>query len=113
MLIKELRPIAQLLDRSGESGYEDTLNQQNEKFEDAELTPSAKILKAMRDQDTSFFQFAIDKSIEHQNFFSEPRLPFQKNRKLIDEARNSIHCQQILEAADDKPFAEFLHQYFS
>jgi len=112
-LVGELRPIAQLLDKSGESGYEEALNQQNEKFEDPELTPSAKILKTMRDQDISFFQFAIAKSLEHQGFFNEPNLSSEENRMFANEARNSIHCQETLEAADTRSFADFLDHYFS
>ena len=72
-----------------------------------------KILKTMRDQDISFFQFAIAKSLEHQGFFNEPNLSSEENRMFANEAKNSIHCQEALEAADAKSFADFLDQYFS
>jgi glutamate--cysteine ligase len=112
-LVTELRPIAQLLEKSGEQGYQIALDLQMEKFENPELTPSAMMLKTMTEQDISFFQFAMEKSIEHGDFFQRNSLSTEENNKFNSEAENSIHCQEALEAADTQSFEEFLKQYFS
>jgi len=111
-LIAKLMPIAQLLDNYEDSGYQNALNLQQEKFENPELTPSARILNNMREQDISFFQFALQKSAEHHQFFQQNELPPKEHQKFINEANNSIHCQKVLEAADVGSFEEFLEQYF-
>ena len=112
-LLLRLTPLAELLDSCGETGYRRSLTQQQEKFEAPELTPSARILETMRDTDASFFQFAMDQSLAHQQFFKNRPLTPQENRRFVDEAQISIQCQQALEAADTSPFDQFLEQYFS
>ena len=112
-LILQLTPLAELLDSCGETGYRQSLTRQQEKFEAPELTPSARILEIMRDRDISFFQFAMDQSLSHQQLFQNHTLAPEENRRFVDEAQYSIQCQQALEAADSLPFEQFLEQYFS
>ena len=112
-LVAELQPIAQLLDNSGETGYGEALSQQREKFGNSELTPSAQILKAMRDRDISFFQFGLEQSVKHQHYFQAKDIPPEDKVKLIADAKNSIHCQEVLEEADTQSFEVFLNRYFS
>ena len=108
----ELRPIAALLDSSGEVGYEVALDEQLHKFENPESTPSAKILKTMKDQEISFFEFAMTKSTAHKRYFEAFQLSQKEKDALSGEAKNSIHCQKALEAADSLSFEEFLDQYY-
>ena len=112
-LVTELRPIASLLDSSGETGYETALDKQLKKFENPELTPSAKILANMMDRNISFFEFAMTKSTEHKHYFDALQLSQNEKDFLSHEARNSIHCQTVLEAADSQSFEEFLNLYYS
>ncbi len=112
-LLLQLTPLAELLDSCGETGYRRSLTQQQEKFEAPELTPSARILEIMRDRDISFFQFAMEQSLSHQQLFQNHTLTPEENRRFVDEAQYSIQCQQALEAADTSPFDQFLEQYFS
>ena len=112
-LVAELRPIAALLDSSGEVGYEVALDEQLHKFENPESTPSAKILKTMKDQEISFFEFAMTKSTAHKRYFEAFQLSQKEKDALSGEAKNSIHCQKALEAADSLSFEEFLDQYYS
>jgi glutamate--cysteine ligase len=112
-LLLQLTPLAELLDSCGETGYRQALTQQKDKFVAPELTPSARILEIMRDRDISFFQFAMEQSLSHQQLFQNHTLTPEENRRFVDEAQYSIQCQQALEAADSLPFDQFLKQYFS
>jgi glutamate--cysteine ligase len=112
-LLLQLTPLAELLDSCGETGYQQALTQQREKFEMPELTPSARILEIMRDRDISFFQFAMEQSLSHQQLFQNHMLTPEENRQFVSEAQYSTQCQQALEAADSLPFEQFLRHYLS
>jgi len=112
-LLNQMRPIADLLEKSGEIGYRDALAQQTMKFEDPELTPSAQILASMRNQDISFFEFAMNQSRKHQEFFQRKLLSKAEEQRFRDEADNSLKCQLALESADTLSLDNFLDQVLS
>lgn len=112
-LLHRMQPIADLLDEFGQIGYRDALTKQAEKFENLELTPSARILATMRDHDISFFEFAMNQSRKHQDFFQHKTLSDSEEQRFVNEARNSLKCQLALEAADTLSLDHFLDQILS
>ncbi len=104
-----MEPICTLL---GES-YSISLKQQLKLIRDPDLTPSARILAAMSEQDEGFFQFAQRMSQQHQSYFAELELDAKREQLFSDEAERSRQRQLDLEAVDEQPFEKFLQEYFA
>ncbi len=113
-LLQAMQPVCDLLDKwDTTKPYTATLRQQMACVEDPELTPSARMLREMREHGEGFFLFAKRKSLQHRDFFSSLAPNAQIYRLLLDEAESSIERQRQLEQADKQTFAEFLADYFA
>ncbi|VAW80348.1 Glutamate--cysteine ligase [hydrothermal vent metagenome] len=113
-LLSEMQAVAGLLDQSAEgSPYCDALAAQQKKVENPELTPSARMLREMRDRGEAFYHFAKRMSEIHQHFFTNLPLSEDKRRFYRDLANKSIEDQKAREAADVLDFDAYLKQYFS
>ncbi len=103
-----------LLDKGAEKHfYCDALQQQLAKVEDADLTPSARVLADMDEHGEEFYHFALRKSREHQQWFAERPLDETRRAEFERVARESIERQREIEASDEVSFEEFLHDYFA
>jgi len=113
-ILDDMQGVCELLDATHASGvYGSALAQQRDKVLDPECTPSARMLAEMRARGEGFFHFAMRMSQQHRDYFrglglSERRLA--EFRRLSEQSRQQ---QQAIEAADDKPFGEFLREYFA
>ncbi len=112
-LLAAMQPLCQWLDQSGSGGYVDALLMQMAKIEDAELTPSAQILADMSFRNESFYQYALRRSREWANYFADQELSDEVMAKFRQSASESHARQAELEAQPQKPFAEFLGDYFA
>ena len=102
-----------LLDKDGETPvYCATLQQQKEKIEDPELTPSARILSEMIENKEEFSEFSLRMSKQHQQWFAERPLGVDKQREFEKIALESHERQQKIEHDDELPFERFLQNYF-
>ena len=109
-----MQPFAALLDTvHGSSLYQDSLARQREKFDDANCTPSARILEEMLQQEDGFFSFAMRKSKEHWRFFRERSLSEESRLRHASEAKASIEKQARMEAEPQQSMDEYLDNYFS
>lgn len=108
------RPLAELLDRAhGSSDYTHAWEEQRQKVDAPELTPSARILDTMSCQSIPFFRFAMNQSIAHKGFFQEhPLLPDELARHEA-VAQASLAEQKAMESADDVDFDTFLARYLA
>ena len=93
--------------------YSSSLNHQINKFNDASLTPSARILNIMKDDGLPFFKFALKKSQEHQIYYSQQQLSAEQQRFFDKAAEQSHKDQQQIESADTLSFDDYLKEYFS
>lgn len=109
-----LLPICEILEE-GLPGkpYSESLMIQRYRLQDADLTPSARMLTEMRDKRESFFQFAQRMSKQHQHTFSQQEHSSQDQRLLRQEATDSWQRQRELEDSDRVSFDQFLQDYFS
>ena len=107
-----IREVAALLDENG-SGYAAVVDAQRETVAQPDLTPSARILHHMRTEGASFFELALETSRQQHRYFSELRLPAEKEAWLEELARESIARQMRLEAESDVPFADYLRDHFA
>ena len=107
-----IRDVAALLDEDG-GGYASAVDSQRETAANPELTPSARILHHMRAEGASFFELALETSRQQHRYFTELRLPAEKEAWLENLARESIARQVDLEAESGPPFADYLRDHFA
>jgi glutamate--cysteine ligase len=113
-LLEEMRSVCELLDQ-GVPGtpYCTALDEQLRKVHDPELTPSARMLREMRDRHEGFYHFARRMSEIHQHFFNNLPLSDARERYFTELAVKSLQDQTAREAADELSFAEYLERYFA
>ena len=113
-VLAALEPICELLDRGqADKPYHRSLAAQQAAMEDAELTPSARILRDMRERGESFFRFAKRLSEAHRTRYLGHPLPPAVAARFAAEAKASLEEQAAIEAADTLSFEEYLHRYFA
>jgi glutamate--cysteine ligase len=113
-LCTAMRPVAELLDRANDSDdYSTSLAVQHACVDDASRTPSARILRSMREHDEEYFHFAKRKALEHQQYFCNRELSEERMSLFRQAAAESIAKQKQIEAQDGPGFAEFLQQYYA
>lgn len=93
--------------------YCDALQQQWAKIADPDLTPSARMLAEMDQNGEEYYEFALRKSRQHQQWFNERPLDDAKRQQFERLARESLAKQKVIETADDIPFETFLKNYFA
>jgi glutamate--cysteine ligase len=74
-------------------------------------TPSAKLIKEMRDNSASFFEYALEVARQHRSYFVSLPLDRAKEDILEAEAARSLADAAMLEAKDDVAFVEYLRRY--
>jgi len=111
-LLERIRPVAELLDTlRGDSQHAEAIKAQAAKLADAELTPSAKVLAALRANGKSFGAFALAQSEKHAaHFRSHP--PSAAEAAYFDGlAAVSLADQAEMEAAPQSNFDDYVAAY--
>lgn len=112
-LLDGIAAIAEILDSAhGGNDYQRVCNEQREKLTNPELTPSATILKDMREQQKPFFRFAMDLADQHRDYFLQRPLPEATASYFRDHTETSLAKQRNIEAADTLDFEAYLSQYY-
>lgn len=114
-IVGDVRVIAELIDREeGSDAYASAVDSQLAQVDDPELTPSARVLRSMREAGTGFFHFAMDAAIGHKAYFDAlAALEGERLAVYTDEARASIDRQKVIEKNDTMSFDEYLSKYYS
>ncbi|RDE18993.1 glutamate--cysteine ligase [Motiliproteus coralliicola] len=112
-LLDQTMKVAELLDRvHGSSCHSRSVQQQRLKLADSELTPSAQILRLMKERGQGYDEFVLAQSKQHrERLLSEPLTDSQR-QGLEELARRSHQQQQQMEQAEQPPFDQFLEDYF-
>jgi glutamate--cysteine ligase len=109
-----MEPIAQALDKAHDSDdYSRDLKAQGNKVRDPELTPSARILREMREQDLPFFRLAMAYSERWAQYYRNRELPAGERERLEQEAVHSLAAQGEIEQRDDVSFEQYLDNFYS
>ena len=112
-LLDEIMQVAELMDRvHGGSCYCRTVQQQREKLADSELTPSATVLRLMRERGESYAEFVLQQSLQHRDRLMRESLSDGLRLELVELAERSHRQQQQMEAAHQPDFDTFLADYF-
>jgi glutamate--cysteine ligase len=113
-LLSQLGPVAQLLEQAtASSGYSSSLQEQVAKIADPELTPSARILREMRERDLPFFRLAMAYSEQWADYFRSRQLTPQLQAEFEQESRRSVQARKEIENADNISFEQYLGNYYS
>jgi glutamate--cysteine ligase len=112
-ICKDLYPLAQILDKKNKTqSFIRSLRAQQDKFSDAQKTPSAKIIKTLKEEKLSFFDFAKQKSILYKQKFRNKKIK-QKNLQKIQQSVVDSHLQfDKLQNSPQIPFDQFLKNYY-
>lgn len=104
---------AALLDQSnGDEDYLNAVTQQYAKLSNPELTPSARVLAAMKAQDKSFFEHTLELAESHRQYFSTHILSASELTEFQTLATKSLAEQEQLEQSPHIPFDEYLAKYY-
>lgn len=95
------------------SVYSDALQAQLNLLQDANETPSAKILAEMRREKEAFFPFSMRYSQQHYHYFRSLELPPAIEQMFARETVKSLQQQRYLESTQEVSFDEYLERYFA
>jgi glutamate--cysteine ligase len=113
-ILDTMQPICALLDEGSlDRHYQLALQQQMAVIDNPSLTPSARILACMRENDQEFGCFAGNTSALHKHYFTAQPLDPHTQHQFEDMVANSIKKQADIEASDKVGFDEFLSHYFA
>ncbi|ROS01973.1 glutamate-cysteine ligase [Sinobacterium caligoides] len=92
--------------------YRQALQQQREKLEDPEKTPSARILADMTKAGVGYFHFAMDQSKRQQQLYLQQPMAAKDADLCARQATQSIERLQTVESEQELPFKDFLSDYY-
>ena len=111
-LLGEIEYSAAILDHSHHTtDYSDALSAQAAKVIDPELTPSARILRLMRENNLPFCKFGMQASEMISQHFAKSTMSADKQHHFTAASAQSLAAQAAIEAQDSLSFDEFLRQW--
>lgn len=111
-LLDDISRCAGLLDGAlGEQAYVDSVELQRGKVRDPELTPSATLLRTLREDGISFQEFALRQSAEHASALRTAGLSSAQAARAKEEADRSLAEQASLESGDTETFDEYVERF--
>ena len=112
-ILNDMKPVAEQLDQAHQStGYSDSLAKQLASVLDDSLTPSAKILSTLADNNQSMLAFTLDQSRAFARELQSHRIADSTERQLKDDVETSLAKQQELEQNESVGFDEYLADYY-
>jgi glutamate--cysteine ligase len=112
-LLDAMTPVARLLDGQGDGPCQRSLGLQRAKAQDPDLTPSARMLEAMRERGECFAAFARRLSEQHRDWLQEQPIDPSRQVELERTVAESWAKQAEIEASEDEDFDTFLARYFA
>ena len=82
------------------------------RIEDSELTPSARVLREMREQDIPFFRLAMNYSEEWATHFRRRSLSPEIQSEFESERERSLAAQAALEQDHSTSFEDYLQTFY-
>jgi glutamate--cysteine ligase len=113
-LCNKMTAVASLLDRANYSeNYFSSVKSQIASVFEPDLTPSARMLAEMRENDEGFFHHAQRMSIHHNQYYKNHALSENKIQFFERMASESLVKQKQIESEDRISFDEYLDNYFN
>ena len=111
-VVDSVAEIADLLDADGE-GYVGAVELARAALRDPERTPSAALLRDLRAERATFFEYTLALARGHRDYFLGLGLGAEQERRLEDVAAESLAEVAALESAPAPPFDAYLRGYFA
>jgi glutamate--cysteine ligase len=113
-LISHIASLAALLDKqAGTQAHQESLQAQRDKLHNPDLTPSARVLAAIRQEQGSFNQFALKQSVYFAEHFKARPLSADDTAYFDNLAQLSLTQQAEMEQNQTGSFDEFIEDYRS
>jgi len=111
-LLDRVLEYAALLDAQGAGDeHQQAVMAQRRKLDDPELTPSATLLRQLREEDISFHEFTLRQSRAHRHTLLSSPLADNTRKALEQAAAESIKEQAKLEQSDTESFDDYVARY--
>ncbi len=112
-ILDGIAEVTEALDQAHASTrYGESLEQQRARVANPDLTPSARVLKEMREREEPFFALGLRYSKHWARTFRDNPLPADKVALFAQEAQRSLQAQAAVEAADDISFEQYLAEFY-
>jgi glutamate--cysteine ligase len=113
-LCQALLPICQVLDQTDAAApYRQAVEVQLAVLGEPGATPSAQVLRQMRERKESFIEFALRLAHQHRAHYLAQALASEKRRELDQLAQASLAEQVQIEASDQIPFEQYRQHYLA
>jgi len=113
-LLDSMMGICELLDAGHpERPYSATLKEQQAKLQDVEQTPSARLLRELRNHGESFSALALRYSAEHRRYIEAQPGNDLRRKEFAAEAEQSLEAQRFIEHSQKGSFDEYLARYLA
>ncbi len=113
-LLDQMQVTGQLLDEvHGTRAYSAAVDAQFAKLRDEALTPSARVVRALRETGANYTEWVLSKSQEHKETFGPLDPGTGVYEDLNRRARDSITAQHQLEESDTQNFDTFLKDFLA
>lgn len=105
---------AALLDQAkGGDSYRNAVDAQRAKIDNAELTPSAQVLRDMQQSHQSFYAHTLAQAEQHRVYFSERPMTGEDYAAFTRMSENSLQAQTDLETRQQPSFDQYLENYYA
>ena len=112
-LLNNIDQVSKLFDKAYNSeSYSQVIATQRQKLHDPSLTPSAQILKEMKERELPFFKLTMDYTQRWAEHFRRRPLEEKLQKKFEHEAVESLKKQYSIEQIDEISFEAFLKKYY-
>jgi glutamate--cysteine ligase len=113
-LLSQMQATGQLLDQVYATGsYSAAVEAQLDKLRDGELTPSARVVRALHETGADYTEWILAKSREHKTTYVPMDTTTEVYKDLNRRARDSIDAQRRLEENDSQDFDTFLKDFLA
>src|SRR5262249_35056693 len=111
-IMDSIAGFAELLDADGE-GYVAAVEHAREALRDPDRTPSAAVLRDLKTERATFFEYALGLARSHRDYFLGLELGAEQGQRLADLAVESLAEVEALEREAAPPFEAYLRGYFA
>ena len=113
-LLEDIKPLASLMANvTNDNEYISCFNDQVEKIENVERTPSHRILAEMTNNNLTFFELALSYSQKWASSSLKNKPSKESFDRLTLESSQSIEVQRELELQDKTSFKQYLDNYYA
>ena len=111
-ILARMKEVAEVLDAQGGGAYVSSVDKVKPCLRDQDATPSARVLKTLRNNRESFAEFALRLSTEHAGHWRQHPVDAEKYRAFEQDARTSWDEQARIEDSDTMSLDDYLQRYW-